>query len=194
MCVGRRAEGRLPETLEFTGPSVEAGSVWFGESTWRAQATQPANPAKKMMTRARFERATGGWRRRTRGLLIVGRSPQLRRLFRESCNLLVLLRYSDFLVRSRSAMRCHRVTLLGQAGGGVATRLRRRERPGSVGQLLMTHRAVDNHLLAAPGGSRLRRSTLNTGPAALGWSLAPSCSTIAKTRSTGSAVLRGGQQ
>jgi hypothetical protein len=38
------------------------------------------------------------------------RDPQLRRLFRESCNLPVLLRYSENLVRSRSAMRCHRVT------------------------------------------------------------------------------------
>jgi hypothetical protein len=34
------------------------------------------------------------------------RDPQLRRLFRESCNLPVLLRYSETLVRSGSAMRC----------------------------------------------------------------------------------------
>ena len=34
------------------------------------------------------------------------RDPQLRRLFRESCNLLVLFRYSENLVRSCSAMRC----------------------------------------------------------------------------------------
>ena len=37
------------------------------------------------------------------------RDPQLRRLFRESCNLLVLLRYSENLVRSCSAMRCQEV-------------------------------------------------------------------------------------
>ncbi len=37
------------------------------------------------------------------------RDPQLRRLFRESCNLPVLLRYSENLVRSRSAMRCQEV-------------------------------------------------------------------------------------
>ncbi len=38
------------------------------------------------------------------------RDPQLRRLFRKSCNLPVLLRYSENLVRSGSARRCHRVT------------------------------------------------------------------------------------
>jgi hypothetical protein len=37
------------------------------------------------------------------------RDPQLRRLFRESCNLPALLRYSENLVRSRSAMRCQEV-------------------------------------------------------------------------------------
>ncbi len=39
------------------------------------------------------------------------RDPQLRRLFRKSYNLLVLLRYSGNLVRSRSAMRCQEVPL-----------------------------------------------------------------------------------
>ena len=34
------------------------------------------------------------------------RDPQLRRLFRESCNLLISIRYSENLVRSGSAMRC----------------------------------------------------------------------------------------
>jgi putative transposase len=38
------------------------------------------------------------------------RDPQLRRLFRESCNLPVFLRYSENLVRSGSARRCHEVT------------------------------------------------------------------------------------
>ena len=37
------------------------------------------------------------------------RDPQLRRLFRKSCNLLMLLRYSGNLVRSGSAMRCQEV-------------------------------------------------------------------------------------
>jgi hypothetical protein len=37
------------------------------------------------------------------------RDPQLRRLFRESCNLPVLLRYSENLVRSGSARRCQEV-------------------------------------------------------------------------------------
>ncbi len=37
------------------------------------------------------------------------RDPQLRRLFRESCNLLELLRYSENLVRSSSAIRCQEV-------------------------------------------------------------------------------------
>jgi len=37
------------------------------------------------------------------------RDPQLRRLFRKSCDLPVLLRYSENLVRSGSAMRCQEV-------------------------------------------------------------------------------------
>ena len=37
------------------------------------------------------------------------RDPQLRRLFREACNLQVLRSFSIFLVRSRSAMRCQEV-------------------------------------------------------------------------------------
>jgi len=37
------------------------------------------------------------------------RDPQLRRLFRESRKLLTLGRYSENLVRSRSAVRCQEV-------------------------------------------------------------------------------------
>ena len=70
-----------------------SGSVWFGDSMRNARRCKPAK-------RTETNGDPGA---------IRTRDPQLRRLFGKSCNLPVLLRYSENLVRSRSAMRCQEV-------------------------------------------------------------------------------------
>jgi hypothetical protein len=66
------------------------GSVWFGDLMRNARKSDSRNCAES--------NGDPG--------AIRTRDPQLRRLFRESCNLPVLLRYSENLVRSGSAMKC----------------------------------------------------------------------------------------
>jgi hypothetical protein len=69
---------------------AERGSVWFGAAMRNARRSRFAKCAK-----------TNG----DPGAIRT-RDPQLRRLFRESRNVLFSLRYFRILVRSRHAMRC----------------------------------------------------------------------------------------
>jgi hypothetical protein len=73
-----------------TSESMGFMRTWFGDLIRNARRSKSAKCAKS--------NGDPG--------AIRTRDPQLRRLFRESCNLPVLLRYSENLVRSRSAMRC----------------------------------------------------------------------------------------
>jgi hypothetical protein len=86
-----------PETYQAASlprqPDDRVGSVWFGVLMRNARTSKSAKCAK-----------TNG----DPGAIRT-RDPQLRRLFRESCNLPVLLRYSENSVRSGSAMRCQEV-------------------------------------------------------------------------------------
>ena len=86
-------------TYQLYPTSSADGSVWFGDLIRNARRSKSAKCAKR--------NGDPG--------AIRTRDPQLRRLIGKSRNLLLILRYSDFLVRSGSARKCHRMTPRPQA-------------------------------------------------------------------------------